>query len=190
MMEEIPYTDLKKGVFLIATPEIDGGIFFRSVILLCEHTHQGSFGLMVNKRLDIQLPEDILDPERVSNPKIGIRAGGPVQANQMMLLHTSEDIPQQTLEICNGVHLGGDLNFLHETVADEKGAAVHLCFGYAGWGDGQLQQELLEGHWFVHQANVKYVFETPVEDTWRNILRDMGGRYATLSMIPEDLSLN
>lgn len=189
-MEGMPYMEIKKGSLLIASPEIDIGIFFRSVILLCEHTPHGSFGLMINKNIDIELPEEILNSENIANPHIGIRAGGPVQANQMMLLHDCEDIPDQTLEICEGIYLGGDLQFLQKIVSETEGPRVNLCFGYAGWSNEQLQRELLEGHWFVHPATSEYVFDTPPEDIWKNILRDMGGNYAALSMIPEDITLN
>src|ERR1700733_13776573 len=103
-MESIPYSDLSKGTFLIATPEIESGVFFRGVILLCEHTSTGSFGLLINKKLDLELPSDILNVEQLSNPHIELRVGGPLQTNQMMLLHTSDKIPQQTLQLCEGVY--------------------------------------------------------------------------------------
>lgn len=175
---------------MIATPDIEQGIFFRAVVLICEHNLNGSFGLVINKSLDFELPEEILNTSQVVNKNVHIRAGGPVQTNQMMLLHTSLDIPQQTLEVCPGVHLGGDLQFLQDALADENGPDIHLCFGYAGWGAGQLEREFLDGHWFVHPASEKYIFHTPPEKLWQQLLREMGGKYAALSMIPEDLSLN
>jgi putative transcriptional regulator len=190
MFEESTFFEISKGMFLIASPEIDSGIFFRSVILLCEHTPSGSFGLMINKKLDLDLPEEILNVEDIQNPNIGIRAGGPVQANQMMLLHSSDTIPEQTLEICPSVHLGGDLQFLQETIRKKEGAKIHLCFGYTGWGEGQLEREFLEEHWFTYQAKSHYIFNLPSDKIWSTLLKDMGGKFAPLSMIPEDLSLN
>lgn len=189
-METAPYSHIEKGTFMIATPDIEGGIFFRAVVLVCEHNPSGSFGLVINKSLELDLPEEILNTNHIQNPNIGIRAGGPVQTNQMMLLHTSGDIPQQTLQVCPGVFLGGDLQFLQETVSREDGASIYLCFGYAGWGGGQLEREFLDGHWYVHPASEKYIFGIPPEKLWQTLLRDMGGKFATLSMIPEDLSLN
>jgi putative transcriptional regulator len=175
---------------MIATPDIEQGIFFRAVVLVCEHNLNGSFGLVINKSLDFELPEEILNVSQVVNKKVHIRAGGPVQTNQMMLLHTSPDIPQQTLEICPGVFLGGDLQFLQEALTNDEGPDIHLCFGYAGWGAGQLEREFLDGHWFLHPASEKYIFNTSPEKLWQQLLREMGGKYATMSMIPEDLTLN
>lgn len=187
---ETPYSHIQKGTFMIATPEIDSGIFFRAVVLVCEHTPTGSFGLVVNKSLDLELPEEIINVSELSNPRIGVRAGGPVQTNQMMLLHSSDQLPSQTLNICDGVYLGGDLQFLQDSIINETGPHIFLCFGYAGWAAGQLEREFLDGSWLLYPANKKHIFEVPPEKLWQTLLREMGGKYATLSMIPEDLTLN
>jgi putative transcriptional regulator len=189
-MDTAPYSHLTKGSFLIASPDIDSGIYFRSVLIVCEHSPAGSFGLIINKPLEMELPEEIFNTKELINTNVQIRAGGPIQPNQMMLLHSSDHIPDQTLKLCDGVYLGGDLQFLQEAVADANGPSVRLCFGYAGWGAGQLEREFLNGGWFLHPGSAKHVFETPSEKVWQAILREMGGKYATLSMIPEDLSLN
>lgn len=189
-MEALPYSKLAKGTFLVASPEFGEGIFFRSVVLLCEHSQQGSFGLVVNKRIEIDLPLDVLHIESLANPGVQLRASGPVQTSQMMLLHTSGEIPDQTAEICQGVHLGGDLPFLQQAASDPSGPATLLCFGYAAWGPGDLEREFLDGGWFLCPASRRHLFEVSPDNLWRTLLREMGGKYATLSMIPEDLSLN
>ena len=113
-----------------------------------------------------------------------------MQTNQMMLLHTSTKIAQQTIEISPRIFLGGDLQFLQESITDEKGPDLYLCFGYSGWGAGQLEREFLDGHWFLHPSTPELLFSSLPEKMWQTILREMGGKYASLSMIPEDLSLN
>src|SRR3990167_1327186 len=107
-MEMVPYSQLTKGSLLIASPDIEGGIYFRSVILICEHSPGGSFGLIINKIFDMELPQEILNLKEIVNPHVQIRAGGTIQPNQMMLLHSSDKIPDQILKICDGVFLGGD----------------------------------------------------------------------------------
>jgi len=189
-METLPYSQIQKGTFLISTPEIETGIFFRAVVLVCEHNPNGSFGLVINKSLELELPEEIINIHNLANPNVGIRAGGPVQTNQMMLLHTSDLITQQTLQITDNVFLGGDLQFLQEAITDEQGPQIHLCFGYAGWGAGQLEREFLDGSWFLQPASKQHIFDIPPDKLWQTLLREMGGKYATLSMIPEDLTLN
>ncbi len=119
------------------------------------------------KSLDLELPEEIINIHNQANPRVGIRAGGPVQTNQMMLLHTSDKIPDQTMEICEGVYLGGDLQFLQETITDPNGPAIHLCFGYAGWGAGQLEREFLDGGWFLYPATAHLLFDISTEKLWQ-----------------------
>jgi putative transcriptional regulator len=189
-MENVPYSQIQKGTFMISTPDVESGLFFRSVVLVCEHNPNGSFGLVINKSLELELPEEIIDINNLSNPHVGIRAGGPVPTNQMMLLHTQSKITDQTLEICPEVYLGGDLQFLQEAITDPKGPEILLCFGYAGWGAGQLEREFLDGGWYLYPASRRHIFHVPPDKLWQTLLREMGGKYATLSMIPEDLSLN
>jgi len=189
-MDKPPYSQITKGTLLIATPDITSGVFFRAVVLVCEHNTSGSFGIVINKALDLELPEEIVNLKQVSNVHVGIRAGGPIQTNQMMLLHTSPEIPQQTLQICEGVYLGGDLEFLQQSLLKENGPRIHLCFGYSGWGAGQLEREFLDGHWFLHPASKQLLFDVAPDAVWQHILREMGGKYAAMSMIPEDLTLN
>lgn len=184
------YSHIQKGTLLIATPDIESGLFFRAVILVCEHNANGSFGLVINKNLELELPEEIMNVQSLANPFVGIRAGGPVQTNQMMLLHTSKNDSTQALEVCENVFLGGDLQFLQESLSDPHGPSIYLCFGYAGWGAGQLEREFLDGGWFIHPGSEKFIFHTPHEKLWPQILREMGGKYASMSMIPEDLSVN
>lgn len=189
MIEPTPYSMLKKGSLLIASPEITQGIFCRSVLLLCEHSPSGSFGLIINKPLHVDLPDDLINLTTAANPKIYVRAGGPIQPNQMMLLHNREEV-DQTLKVCDQVFLGGDLEFLQDSMAKPEGPAVLLCFGYAGWGPGLLERDFINGAWILSPATSHYVFEHPAEKLWQQTLRDKGGKYATLSLIPEDLTLN
>lgn len=189
-MNTVPYSHIKKGTLLIASPDIDAGLYFRSVIILCEHNMTGSFGLILNKPLDVELPGEIINIQSLSNPNIAMRAGGASHPSQMMLLHSNETLKDQTLEICDGVFLGGDLEFLQHSIENPDGPPIRLCFGYCAWGPSALEKEFISGQWFLHPASKEHVFEIPPEKLWQSTLRQMGGKYATLSMIPEDLTLN
>lgn len=181
---------VRKGCFLLSHPEIEGGLFGRGVLLVCEHNDIGSFAIIINKPLDVELPQELINLSESSNKNISIRAGGPVQTNQLMLLHNSPSETQQLLQVADSIYLGGDLEYLHTLLEDERQPVVYLCFGYAGWAAGQLDKEVLEGHWFVCPADGEHLFDTPPEHLWRILLKEMGGKYAVLSTIPEDLSLN
>lgn len=189
-MEQPPYSRLDKGTLLISSPDLDQGILFRAVALLCEHTSSGSFGVIINKPLEMELPDEIALLQQNNDNILGIRAGGPIQTNQMMLLHSSSAIPNQTIEICSGVYLGGDLQFLHDALSASEGPSLRLCFGYLGWAGGQLEREFMDGDWFLAPGSSEHVFDSQPEDLWKRLLYNLGGRYATLATIPVDLSLN
>jgi len=191
MESKEPIYHMKKGMFLIASPDIESGLFFRSVILLCEHSSAGSFGLIVNKPLNIEMPEEVASLGEMINPNVNVRTGGRLQPGQMMLLHNSPKIPEQTLELAPNLFLGGDLPFLQDAIAEGDGSTnLLLCFGYSGWTAGHLEKEYLDGNWFLYPATSDHVFKTPSDKLWATLLKEMGGRYASLSQIPEDLSLN
>lgn len=189
-MTRVPYALLEKGSLLIASPDMEQGVFSRSVILLCEHNLSGSFGLILNKTLGLELSEDMFSFEKTTSDNVRFCMGGPLQANQMMLLHSCSEIPEQTMEICPSVYLGGDLAFLQDVASEDEGTIVNLCFGYSGWQAGQLEREFLEGAWLLSHASKDYVFFHEPENLWSSVLRDLGGRYASLATVPENLLLN
>ncbi len=189
-MITMPYSKIQRGTLLVSTPEIDSGLFFHSVILLCEHNRSGSFGLIINKPLEKDLPEDLINFKQLANPNINIRTGGPLQTNHMMILHNSLANPKQSIQICEDAFLGGNLQFLQASVTDHRGPQLNLCFGYTGWGPGQIEKEFYEGRWFLTKSHAQYIFHTPMEKIWRQLLLRMGGKFASLSMIPDDLSVN
>lgn len=182
--------ELRKGMFLISSPQIQSGIFSRSVILLCENDANGSLGIIVNRPVEITLPIDMLDLGELKQHNMKILTGGPVQTNQLMLLHMCKEIPDQTMQIAPGIFLGGDLEFLRSCARTEHNTPLRLCFGYAGWSPGQLLQECAQGSWFTAKATARHVFFDPPQELWRILLREKGGRYAPLSMMPDDLSWN
>lgn len=184
------YAKLDRGSLLIASPDIGPGIFARSVILLCEHSMNGSLGLILNKPFRFESSEDISFLDKSANPRVRFCMGGSVQAHQMMLLHSSSELADQSLEICSSVYLGGDVTFLQECLSDELGPAVNLCFGYSGWQAGQLEREFLDGLWFLSPGNSEDVFSPNPEMLWSKTLLRLGGKYASLSTVPENLLVN
>lgn len=187
-MEKHPFAQIAKGSFLVASPEIESGIFYRSVLIVCEHSLSGSFGLIINKVIEFEEGEHLIEVEDLANPNVELLAGGPLQMNQMMVLHSEK--MEGSIKLVEGVYLGGDIDFLQNVLLDTEGPAVRLIFGYSSWSSGELEKEFLNGQWFVSPSSAKHVFETYPEEMWQEVLREMGGKYASYSMIPEDLSLN
>lgn len=182
--------NLQKGMFLLASPKIIDGIFFRSVILLCDHSSSGSFGVIVNKLAETSIPDELINLKEMSSANVSFRIGGPVDPNQIVVLHSShQGEAKGDLSVCDGVYLGSHFDSFQERSFVEKPDLL-FCLGYSIWSAGLLEQEYFNGMWFLHRASKRHLFETPFSRLWQTLLREMGGKYKTLSMIPENLDLN
>ncbi len=189
-MQNSPLPRLTKGSLLIASPEINSGLYAKSVVLICEHNESGSFGLIINKPLYVDLPEEVINMKEAANQHLSTWTGGPIQVGQMMLLHSCNTIPDQVLQINSDLFLGGDLDFLQTSAADPEGPFIRLCFGYSGWENGQLEKEIAKGYWLTLQATSKHLFQENTDTLWKTLLNEMGGKASDLANLPEDLSLN
>ena len=158
-------------------------------MLLCDHTEEGSFGLVINRVLDAEL-SDVL--EGVDNYEGPLALGGPVQTDTLHYLHRHVDDVSDAIPVMDGVHWGGSFDAIRELIDSFRSSPQTLRFflGYAGWGVGQLEAEIEEGGWIVTRAEVDDVFAEEPTELWRNVLRRMGGDYALLANFPEDPRMN
>ncbi len=187
-MEENP----SKGSFLIANPRLHDPNFNLTVVLICEYNEDGAFGLIVNRALSVSISEALKNnPDALEN-KNKVYSGGPVQTNHLLYLHNNNSHPINSEKICEGVYLGGEINFLNNLLSNKmpEDVSYRLYLGSAGWGAGQLDEEMKINSWIVCPAQEKFVFHPNPDKVWREILRSMGGRYALLSTYPPDPILN
>lgn len=178
---------LRPGILLIAPPLLEDPNFWRSVVLLCAHGEEGSFGLILNRPTTLMLHE-VLDIS-VSYP---LFMGGPVQPETLHVLHRLGDAIPEAHPVGDGIYWGGD----EETLLDQlrinppKPEDMRFFLGYSGWAPGQLEEECETGGWILAPANVVNIFEDAPEQLWRTVLRRMGGAYALLANFPDDPRLN
>lgn len=184
----IPELSPARGVLLVAPPQVSDPNFWRSVVLLCEHGEQGSFGLVLNRPLTLDL-EDVLDGLSGGNL---LSLGGPVQQDTLHFLHRHADMVEEAVEVVAGVHWGGDFKAISYLVESRVASPRDLRFfiGYAGWRPGQLEEEISSGGWFLVRAQDELVFSEKPEDLWGATLRYMGGAYAFLANFPIDPRVN
>jgi len=180
--------DIEPGALLIAPPMMKDPNFFRSVVLLCEHGPEGSFGLILNRRVDVET--DFLQTE-LSGYDGGFLLGGPVQTDTLHFLHHFEDVPE-SIPFMKDVFWGGDFEFVKSIckarpVAEDE---LKLYIGYAGWGEGQLQGEIDAGGWIVTPGDASAVFAQEPDQLWRKRLRKLGGEYAVMANYPVDPRMN
>lgn len=163
--------------------------FQRSVVLICEHTPDGSFGLILNRPLGVQLTEVL---QLVAHRDHPLLQGGPVQSDTLHFLHTyGDDIPG-TVHVADEIYWGGDFEVMKALLESGEISRrdVRFYLGYAGWGTGQLVDEIEQGGWILTEGTGRFVFEIDPDDLWRTVLRGMGSEYAVLANFPEDPRLN
>lgn len=180
---------LKPGLLLIAEPLLHDTNFTRSVILLCEHSDEGSVGFVLNQTTELKLG-NILTGMRPSGPVV--YKGGPVQPGTLHLIHRLPDVLGGGMEITKGVYWGGSFDKLSDISGSDKynEEDIRLFLGYSGWAPGQLEAEIKEGNWLIANANENLLFNTNHEDIWKQAIALLGKKYAYLAHIPTDPQLN
>lgn len=177
------------GILLIADPFLKDPNFMRTVIFLCEHQEEGSFGFVVNKQFEQTLDELM---EGFEGQRIPVYYGGPVQMDTIHFLHQyPEKIPGGT-QVMKGVYWGGDFNVLADMVKNGEVDfnKVRFFIGYSGWGSGQLTDELKEKSWLTVSATRKLIFHKEPADIWKDSLIHLGGGYEMMINFPIDPQLN
>lgn len=174
---------LGQGCLLVASPELLDPNFARSVVFVIAHDASGSFGLVLNRPLDLTL-DAVLEAPGDGAERVPVLRGGPVQPEVLQFLSAGA----AGRELLPGVAVGGALDELLGLA--RAGTAVHAYSGYAGWGGGQLEDETREGSWIVAPASAAHVFRTPAGELWARVLRGLGGRYAWLALEGGDPGAN
>lgn len=179
----------EKGKVLIANPFLKDPHFVRSVVLLCEHRDEGSFGFIFNKPFH-QTLDELLDG--VTFKKIPVYLGGPVQLDTLHFIHQEPGLIEGGIKIIQGVYWGGDferaIELLNNGILDDN--RIKFFLGYAGWSDGQLKNELEEKSWIVAPASLNLLFKQDDKEIWQQSLRDLGKDFAILANYPIDPTLN
>ena len=179
----------KRGRLLVSEPYLPDPYFRRTVVLLCEHNVEGSFGFVLNRFIDMGINELM---ENMPPIKTRISIGGPVQSGNLYYLHTLGKKIEGSLEVVDGVHMGGEFEQLRSILATDPKLARHIRFfvGYSGWGEQQLDKELEQRSWLVSNADKRRIMNTSDKDIWGGTLRSMGRPFAPLANFPDDPSLN
>lgn len=178
-----------RGTLLIANPFLKDPNFMRTVIFLCEHKVQGSFGFVLNKKFHKTLGE--LIPE-LSEYTIPVYYGGPVQRDSIHFLHQYPELIPGGEEVFAGVYWGGNFESLVPYIKnkDIDLNKIRFYIGYSGWSEGQLDGELNEKSWLTVEATRKLIFHKQPDEVWKDSLNHLGGDYKMMINFPIDPQLN
>lgn len=169
-------TDLTPPVLLLAMPQVMDPFFHKSVVLLLHHHEEGSFGFIVNRPTEIRLTEILegMDVPWQGGDSAVAHFGGPVQSQLgTVLFSPCSVVTEAASELLPGLSITqhiGDLSRLAEAPPDD----FRLFLGYAGWGSGQLLQEILRNDWLTAPVRSDLVFAPNPEQAWSDAMRSVG----------------
>jgi putative transcriptional regulator len=178
-----------KGKILVSEPYLPDPNFERTIILICEHNDEGSFGFIMNKPSLAKLSDVMQDLKDIDSP---VFIGGPVQQDTLHYIHRLSNL-EESIEVMDGIFWGGNFDQLVSLIETKQVASSDIKFflGYSGWSAGQIEEELKEDSWIVSdQVNEELLFDIKAEAMWQYALKRMGGRFSVYSNYPQDPRLN
>lgn len=166
------------GKLLVAMPGMQDQRFSKSVIYICAHSSEGAMGLVVNRHLESLTFPDLLEQlgiEQVGvEDQIEIQFGGPVEAGRGFVLHTPDYIREATLVVDDHIALTATVDILRAIAEGAGPSKCMLALGYAGWGPGQLDEEIKANGWLHCNADNNIVFGHDLENKWEAAMTKIG----------------
>ncbi|MEQ8240777.1 MAG: YqgE/AlgH family protein [Cyclobacteriaceae bacterium] len=184
------FVEPTRGDILISEPYLPDPNFERSVILLCEHNDEGSFGFVLNQPAQIKL-SDIMDEVDINGGNVFI--GGPVQKDTLHFLHQKPGLFENDQKVNEGVYWGGDFDGLLSAINIKTIDTNDVKFfvGYSGWSSDQLVEELKAKSWIVcKNVTADIIFNSEPKSLWKDVLGRMGGKFKMIANYPTDPRLN
>jgi len=180
----------KTGNILISEPLMNDFHFGRSVILLVDHGEtEGSFGLIINKKLNVSVNHIVDDFADFEAP---VFLGGPVADNQLFFIHSLGALIPDSEPIIDGLYWGGDASTLRTLIstgiANEDNTRFFL--GYSGWDAGQLVSELVRNSWLVGDITAEQFFSIQPETMWQSFVDQLGSPYDMWKRFPKNVEDN
>ncbi|MCD7843432.1 MAG: YqgE/AlgH family protein [Clostridiales bacterium] len=178
-----------RGKILISEPFLRDATFGRSVILLIDHSQDGSMGLILNKQIPLFLNEVI--KEFKYHEDIPLFKGGPLSTDTLFYIHTLPEIAG-ALPISKGLYLNGDFNGIKEFILQGNPIKNNVRFflGYSGWEYEQLSKEIQENTWMIGKEDIPSLMTDNIRNMWKNSLGKLGRKYETWSRFPQVPSMN
>jgi putative transcriptional regulator len=163
-------------ILLLSMPQMADPNFAQTVVLLCDYTERGAFGLVVNRQMDEPAWTMVkTEPAVKIDPEVRLWIGGPVDPQRTWVLstdaHGSDD---EQREICPGVVLSVSHQLTLELLQTPPSNRARVVIGYAGWAPGQLDQEIAASAWLTLDVDADLIFSVPPDLMWETALRRLG----------------
>jgi putative transcriptional regulator len=187
---DVAYKNLapEQGRVLVSEPTLRDTYFKRSVVLLTEHTENGTVGFVLNKPMEVPIYE-VFDgfPEFDAS----VYVGGPVAKDTVHFLHTLGDLLPNSMHILGNIYWGGDFDQLKQLIREGlvTPGQVRFFLGYSGWAPGQLERELKEKAWVVTKMDAHRILSATAH-IWEEMVTELGDSFQVWANFPENPAMN
>jgi putative transcriptional regulator len=171
-------------ILLLSMPQMADPNFAKTVVLLCDYTDEGAFGLIVNRRMDEPAWTVVkTDPPVRVDPDLKLWVGGPVDPTRTWVLMSEAQGPDdEQREICPGLLLSASKDLTLQLLQTPPSSRARVLVGYAGWEPGQLDHEIAASAWLTIEVDPALIFNVPADKMWETALRRLGADPATLQI--------
>ncbi|MET0597438.1 MAG: YqgE/AlgH family protein [Mesorhizobium sp.] len=170
--------------FLIAMPGMKDDRFARSVIYICAHSEEGAMGLIINRTQPLRFPDLLVqlgimnEQEAIRLPAptrdFVVRSGGPVDRSRGFVLHSDDYMVESSLPVSEDICLTATIDILRAISSGRGPSRALMALGYAGWGAGQLENEIAENGWLTCPASSEFLFDSDMDGKYDRILASIG----------------
>lgn len=179
----------QKGRILISEPFLMDNYFKRSIVLITEHSEEGTVGFVLNKPVNMKVNEIMTDFPEIDAI---VSLGGPVQTNTLHYIHTLGDIIPSSVRVIDNIYWGGEFNVIKRLL--ESGSLnndnIRFFLGYSGWQSNQLEDELSDNAWVIADISPEEIMTPMNKFFWSKTLNRLGKKYQMWANFPENPQMN
>lgn len=174
-----------RPTLLLSMPQMQDPNFARTVVLLCDYLPEGAFGLVLNRPTDLPASEMVrLEPPVVRGNGLPLFIGGPVQPERGWILVGEPPDEPDFRTVIDGLYLSTSPQVLRRVLEARPEPRARVVAGYAGWGPGQLDEELAQSAWLMADVQLDLVFEVDAAVMWETAIRRLGADPSLLQASP------
>lgn len=164
-----------RPTLLLSMPQLQDPNFSKTVVLLCDFLPEGAFGIVLNRPTDMRASSMVhLEPEIVDSNDLPLCVGGPVEPDHGWILTADRPIEADYRTIVDGLYLSTSPMLLRRVLETRPAPRARVLAGYAGWGPGQLDDELAESAWLMADVELDLVFDVDAGLMWETAIRRLG----------------
>lgn len=181
---EAPTKGFLDDQFLIAMPGMKDDRFARTVIYICAHSEEGAMGLIINQAQQMRFPDLLVqigvieEADAIRLPDeardLVVRHGGPVDRSRGFVLHSDDVTVESSTPVADEIYLTATVDILRAISAGRGPKRALMALGYAGWGAGQLESEIIENGWLTCPADPDLLFDKDIDRKYERILSSIG----------------